>query len=369
MRGRTAALLAAACLSAPVARAQSRPAEGAVAAGVEYRSYSFDPGFGTRAIRQVSIPVGAMVPFGRFTLDVGSAFASTTLETADGAKQTVSKLTDTQVRGTYTFGRDLVVATVLLNLPTGPSRQPPDAFGVLGSVSSSFLAFPVASYGNGFSATGGLAVALPAGAWNIGLAAGVRVSGEFTPYTEPNGDPLTYSPGVEGRFRIGVDRLVGAARVLAGFTFSSFGTDEFSSGGAQTGIYRPGNRWIAEAGVIAPVGNASLNLYAWHYHRLHGDSLGGTIDNRELLTTAGARLSLPVARQMALSVFAEGKSGRPGSDQAEMIGGGVGLNLRLTERIALVPTARLDTGRLQDPSGTKANFTGMYLSVFLRGSF
>src|SRR5437867_1054480 len=127
--------------AAPVtAPAQMVRAEGAALGGVEFRRFSFGADFPTRWVRQVAVPIGIVVPFGRrFTVDLGGTFASTTVGRDDGSRRTVSKPTDTQVRGRYTFGRDLAVATVLVNLPTGPSRAPAEDFSVLGAVSSSFL--------------------------------------------------------------------------------------------------------------------------------------------------------------------------------------------------------------------------------------
>lgn len=350
------------------AAAQSLRGDRAGFGGFELRRFTFASGFAAKSVRQAALPFGGVVPFGRFTLDIGGTYASTTLVRADGSERTVSAFTDTQVRGSYTIGRDLVVATVLLNLPTGLSRAPAQDFTVLGAVSSSFLAFPVNSYGNGFSLTSGLAVAVPAGDWNVGAAGSVRANAEYTPYVDANG-PFTYAPGLEGRVRLGADRLVGASRVTLGLTYSTFGTDEFASGTTTAGLYRPGPRWIAEAGVTAPIGAGSFSLFAWNYHRASGDSTGGAVGNQENLLSLGAFATVPAAPGVSLELSAEGRLSNPDQGKGRLGEGGAGLRVILGPRVVFTPTVRYTAGSLTTGSGNRHNLRGFYLAGFIRGSF
>ena len=286
----------------------------------------------------------------------------------NGAERTVSKLTDTQVRGSYTFGRDLAVATVLVNLPTGPSRAPAEDFSVLGAVSSSFLLFPVNSYGNGFSVTSGLAVAVPAGDWNLGLAGSVRVNSEYTPYVDANG-PFTYNPGLEGRLRAGLDRLVGTSRLTLGLTYSTFGTDEFASGATVNGVYRPGKRWIAEGAIVAPIQSGTITLAAWNYHRASGDSTGTPVGNRENLFSVGGAGTFRLAQSVDLVLAGDGRFLSPEQGSGTMGGGSIGLSIAAGRGVNFRPSVRYDLGTIKSGSGTSYSVRGVYLAAFLRGSF
>jgi hypothetical protein len=148
-----------------------------LAGGIEARGYSFASGFATGSISQVSAPIAAVIPVGeRLSFDVGTAYAYTVREAPDGTEGEISGLTDTQVRASYVFGQDQVVATLVANLPTGVQTETnlPD-LQAAGAISSSFLLFPVNSYTNGASLTGGLAFAFQAGA---GISAFRRGAGE-----------------------------------------------------------------------------------------------------------------------------------------------------------------------------------------------
>ncbi|MGH7658875.1 MAG: hypothetical protein ACREL6_11635, partial [Gemmatimonadales bacterium] len=196
-------------LLAPSVGAQGLYQDREFAAGVQARTYSFD-NLGTESISQVALPVAVIFPVTtRFSIDIGGAWARTTVAPEGAPEQSFSGFTDTQIRAAYVFGRDAVVATLLMNLPTGEETTSLSEFAVAGAASSSFLSFPVPTYGTGTSMTGGLAAALPAGAWNFGLAGSLRISSSYEPFTG-QGEDFTYDPGVEGRVRVGVDRLVGS---------------------------------------------------------------------------------------------------------------------------------------------------------------
>jgi hypothetical protein len=349
--------------------AQRTDERGQFSSGAELRVLSFDRLPSVTRLRQFSLPIAAIAPMGRLTVDFGTAWASTELTQADGARHTSEHLTDTQVRGAYVFGRDAVVATVLVNLPTGPRRASALDYTVIGAVSPSFLGFPVAGYAGGFSVTGGLAGATRVGEWSVGLAGSVRVNSEFTPYADSAG-PIVYKPGVEARLRGGADRLVGSSRLSLGLTYSTFGDDQVGlSGGAGRGQYRPGTRWLAEAGLIAPVGRGTLNLTAWNYHRAAGDTTGASAGNRENLVGGDMTLSLPLSPGLALEPVVAGRVSKPQAGSGKMIGLGTGLRARLANTVTLTPLARYDTGTLSDGSGVNSNLHGWYASALLRIAF
>lgn len=208
-------------------------------------------------------------------------------------------------------------------------------------------------------------MAVPAGDWNVGLAGSLRWSAEYTPYRDGQA-AFAYQPGIEGRVRAGVDRLVGRSRVTAGLTFSTFGTDEFGTGSTVTGVYRPGPRWIAEAATVTALGpRSSLAVFAWHYMRTDGDSSGVTVSNRERISSLGASIRSSLTRSIETHIGVDGRLARVGETPGRLIGGEAGLGIRLTDRISLVPTIRYETGRLEPVSGNQS-IRGLSGSVFLR---
>lgn len=365
------ALTVAALLPAGRADARQYSAEGGqlYLAG-ETRSLTFDRSSGLGRLRQFTVPVGLVAPMGRFTVDLGTAWASTELLRTDGTSHTVSHLTDTQARGSYVFGRDAVVATVMLNVPTGPKDATALDYTVIGAISPSLLGFPVASYANGLSVTGGVAGALTAGDWSLGLAGSLRVSSRFTPYVDAAG-PIEYKPGLEGRLRGGADGLIGASRLSLGVTYSTFGDDQFgvSRGSPGRGLYRPGPRWLFEAGLIAPLGSSTLGIYAWNFHRSAGDTTGSSAGNRENLLVGEVSLSVPVGAWLAIEPMAMGRVSTPESGHGAIGGAGASLRFRITDALSITPTARYDVGSLTESNRAKTSIHGGYLSAFVRASF
>jgi len=357
--------LLAACSGAGRLPAQSLSTGSELFAGTEARSLSFDGLPSLRRLRQFSFPFGTVAAIGRFRVDLGSAFVSTELLRVDNTLHRVNHLTDTQLRGSYVFGSDAVVATVALNLPTGPRHATARDYTVLGAVSPSFLGFPVAAYANGFSATGGLAAAIPAGNWSIGVAGSLRVSSQFTPFEDTNG-PVTYKPGVEGRIRGGLDGLVGASRVSAGLTYSTFGDDQFGNNGTLRGQYHPGPRWLIEAGLVAPIGSSSLSLSLWHFRRTAGDTTGASARNRENLSAAELSIGIPVTKALVIEPSVAGRVSKPQSGRARMLGVGAGLKFAISDRLTFSPAARYDAGWVESDTGVRNDLHGWYGVAFLR---
>ena len=316
-------------------------------------------------LRQVVVPFGAVVPLGRFTLDVGSSWVSTRMDRLDGTHHSVNAFTDTQVRGAVVLGRDAVVATVLLNLPTGHDHATVKDYNVIGALSPSILGFPVASYASGLSVTSGLAGAVQSGAWSFGLAGSLRMSSEFTPYADLNG-PITYKAGLEGRVRAGADGLVGQSRLSLGVTFSTFGDDQFGQSGTVRGAYRPGSRWVAEGALLAPIGGSSLALSLWHFRRNAGDTTGFSVRNKENLSGAEAIVSIPLGARVSFEPLFAGRLSHQEAGSAHILGGGAGFRVLLGSAVSLSPMLRFDTGKIKDGAGHEVDLDGLYGSVFLR---
>lgn len=346
-------------------RGSAQLQEGQVFGGVELRTTRFDSLPLLKRLQQTVIPVGAVISLGRLTFDVGTSWVSTTMDRHDGTSHTVDAFTDTQVRGAVVLGRDAVVATLLVNFPTGLSRASPKDYTVIGAISPSLLGFPVTSYAGGFSVTSGLAGAVQSGNWSFGMAGSLRVGSEFTPYADADG-PITYKPGLEGRIRGGADGLLGQSRLSLGVTYSTFGDDHFGQGGTSPGAYHPGPRWLTEAALLAPVGGSSLTLSAWNFRRSPGDTTGVSARNKENISGAEATISIPLAPWLAVEPLAAGRFAHPQVGSARMLGIGTGFRIELGNRASFAPVIRFDRGRIEDGAGHQTDLDGLSFSAFLR---
>ncbi|NOT06711.1 MAG: hypothetical protein HOP28_00755 [Gemmatimonadales bacterium] len=362
---RVAGLAALALAGVPNLAAQALGGGGTAYAGMEVRSLRFERLAGIKYLRQVGIPFGVVLPAGRFSFDAGSAWVRTTMERADGTAHSVGAFTDTQVRGTAVVGREAMVFTVVVNLPTGPTAAPPRDYAVIGAISPSLFGFPVASYSSGFSITGGAAAVIPAGGWSIGVAGSVRVTRRYTPYTDATG-PITYRPGAEARIRGGADRLLGSSRLSLGVTYSTFGDDQFGGASTVRGQYRPGPRWIGEAQLAAPVGAGTLSVGLWHFHRSAGDTTGASARNREDLTSGEVSLSLPVSARLDFTPALSVRRSDAEVGGGYLVGVEAGIHLRLSERVVFSPTVRYESGSLDDDRLVRGRISALVGSAFVR---
>ncbi len=370
---RRAALMVVAVLSLPAAaRAQGDLPVGRlrVLSGVEVRGLSFDAGLGLKSAGEVAMPVGLMwtaSPRLSFDFGVRYASASRTPEAAGEAKTTISGLTDAQVRGVYQVVPDVVVLTVAANLPTGKTKLTDDELLAAGVVASELIPFPVSSFGSGANVTTGLAVAVPLGRWAFGVGGSYRLTAGYTPLASLDS---SYKPGGELRVRVGADRVVGQGRVSLGFTFSSFAEDEF--GGSR--LFQPGKRYITQGSWSFPIGNLGLALYAWDLYRNAGTLLiGGGATAKQNVITGGAVASIQVGRnvlrpQLEYRIQSVRDNGAGGWTTAgHLLSLSARYQLTLSERFALLPAARFDTGNIAS-TGTTVGFTGWGISVGLRAT-
>jgi hypothetical protein len=346
--------------------AQYVPEPSALSTGFEARYYYFGPNLPVKSLGQIAVPLAVVVPAGRAVFDAGAWIAATTLSRHDGFRETVTGLTDTQVRASLILGSDDVVLSAMVNLPTGARDLSITEYAVLAAASSSFFAFPVNAYGSGASVTLGAAGAFQAGAWNMGLAASARLSDDYTPFHDIDG-AFTYQSGLEVRFRGGADRLIGNGRLSLGLTFSTFSTDEFATGTGASGVYRPGRRIIGEASYATLVGPATLTGYLWDFYRTAGDSAGFSTGNSENLLAAGIAGRMMLKPTLFFEPGAEFRWYSPEEGSALMLEFSGALRIRLSPRYTLIPVARLDLGRLHEPEpGIGHAIRGGGVSIFLR---
>lgn len=329
--------------------------------GFDYQSYHFTGSIGVTDASQWSIPVVVVAPLGRqMSLDLTTRFAHS--EITGGASETLTGLTDTQLRLLYTLGRDRAVASLSLNLPTGKHSVSTSEFQVASAVGSNFLSFPVSNLGSGFGITGGLAYAVQASGWSLGFAGSMRYVGSYKPFSDQS---LSYKPGLEGRLRAGADRVIGQrSRLLVGLTYSTFSTDQFSGTGTVAGgWYNPGSRIIGDLGYAYTWGRTTIAITAWDFYRSRGRTATlASPDAKENIFNTELRVSRQLSPRLLLEPVAGFRSwslGNVGSGRLYSFGlnGRVGIN----DQLSALVSARFGTGWV-----TGADVTGTGLTLFLR---
>lgn len=343
--------------------------------GVQFKSYSFGSGAQFEKASQVAVPIAIVFPSSqRLSFDLGTFYATTSSTSPGGGSHSFSGITDVQLRGAYTLGRDAAVLSVLVNLPTGPKFDSADAV-TAGAAASNFLLFPVNSYSNGLSVTSGIGYAKRVGEWGIGIAGSARWGAEYSPYDGPvvigtDTFDFKYKPGVEGRVRLGADRSMGQGRMRLGLTFSTFGDDTKGAGSGADVKYSPGNRFIAEGSYAWPGFGGTLTAYVWDYYRASGAD-SATVGNGENILTAGLSARRQINPNMTFEPALEGRFWSQSSEGGggTVIGVAAGVRRRLNEHYSIIPALRGEFGSLSVPGGGSASLTGIGASVFIRYGF
>ncbi|HKV72279.1 MAG TPA: hypothetical protein VJN62_13575 [Gemmatimonadales bacterium] len=340
--------------------------------GFQFQSYSFSTPSGAKS-SEFAIPVVLVAPLGSsMSVDLTAHYASAkTNGGGGGSDQTLSGLTDTQLRLLYTLNRDRLVASLSVNLPTGQRALTTNQFTVYEAVGSNYLSFPVSDFGTAFGATGGLAFATPAGAWNVGVSGAVRYTGSYTLLSDPSGS-TNYKPGVEFRGRVGADRLVGqSSRFLAGLTASTFSNEQLSgSGGPRTGQLAPGLRIIGDAGWTSAMGSNTLSIAVWDYYRAKGTFQQDTLTirtNSENVLNAEARFAIPASPQVSIQPVVGVRTWSPGQKGGTYVTGGLAARFGLSDQFTAAVEGRYTTGKaLEQLAGQIVNFTGASVQLTLR---
>ena len=336
-------------------------------AGVEARGLSFQSGLGIKSVTEVAVPFGVLWPMtSRLSIDVGGRYATVTRTEETGSSSSVSGPTDVQARAVYQIIPDLAVLTVGANLPTGKTKLTGNELLAAGVIASDLIPFPVSSFGSGFNVTTGLALAVPVGGWAVGVAGSYRQNASFTLLADTS---AAYKAGGEFRLRLGADRILGQSRVSLGFTYSSFGEDEF--GAAR--IFQSGKRYISQFSWSFPIGNLGLAVYAWDLYRANGSQPinGSTTEKRNVLTLGGA-----ASVQMGKNVLRpqlEFRNHTLGVNKLESAGQLLSLGARyqmpIGERYVVFPSARFDTGNVvNSATGQAVSFSGWNVGVTLRAT-
>jgi hypothetical protein len=336
--------------------------------GWEARGYTFDPGIGVKSVWQWNVPLVMAAPLDRrVSIDLTTHYASGHIDSYGGGSETLSGLTDTQVRLLYTVNRDRLVGSLSFNLPTGRQTVSTSQFQVAGAVGANYLSFPVSSFGTAFGVTGGVAYAERLGAWNVGVSSSLRYLGTYEPFAN---DTLSYKPGWEGRLRAGADRLLGeTSRLLLGLTVSTFSTDVYSGSSALvSGWYDPGTRFIGELGFARVVGRSTLTFSAWDYYRLVGlGATGPNPETKENVFDSQVRFTHPVTPRVQIEPMLAFRQWSPADYRGGRLkSGGLLARAGLTDRLSATVAGRYDDGWIYARGRGFAFLRGYGASLFMR---
>jgi hypothetical protein len=338
--------------------------------GFQFQSYSFSSPAGAKA-SEWAIPFVMVAPLGdHMSADLTAHYANGKVNGGGGPDQTLSGLTDTQLRLLYTLNRDRAVVSLSVNLPTGQHTLSTQQFAVYGALGSNYLSFPVGDFGTAFGLTGGLAFATPAGSWNLGLSGAVRYTASYTLFSD-SAATQSYKPGIEFRGRLGADRLVGqSSRLLIGVTASTFSNDQLSgtTGTVASGSLAPGLRVIGDAGWASAIGNSTLSLAVWDYYRAKGTFADSITTGSENILNAEARFLIPVSPRVSVTPIVGVRTWNPsGQTGGTYVTGGVGAHFGLGDQLSAGVEGRYTSGKaLEQLASQLVSFTGASVQVMLQ---
>lgn len=337
----------------------------------QFHSYTIDAPTKTK-ISEFAVPLYVLIPItSMFNVDVGSSYAMSKVELTSNGKttsSTINGLTDTQIRGNLSIGTDFIILTGGVNIPTGESTVATDKQLAAGLIGSDFLAFPISSMGNGFGGTGGIAMAQQIGGeWNLGIGLSFRKSTEYTPFDNPGGTTLHYTPGNEYRARVGLDHGVGTGRFVVGVTYSKFSDDNLAGS-----IYNTGNRLISQLSLNNALGPGQVMLSGWDLYRASGQLPDHTATGAENIGNGQLSYALPVSDGFVIEPNVEGRVWtQKGASTSGLATFGLRLQLNLGG-LMVMPGAGYSVGQIAatDVSGlnTTQTLTGFHgvLAIRLR---
>jgi hypothetical protein len=378
--GRVAAVVvgmaAASVWPAVSASAQGLPGAWQAGAGAGYETYQFLDAseLGVDRVSLFTLPFAVRGrPLDRLHLQLSGAYAHGTLKRTDGSEATLSGATDTELRASYTFGRDLVVVSAAYLLPTGSSTHNLDEAEVAGTIAADLLPFRIGQWGGGGRLALSTAVAVPVNGFGVGFSLGYTVAQEYEALRLPDQEAWTYRPGDELRLRLGIDRTFGATGKAA-LVFSLQRYDEDALGG--TGLLQPGNRYDVTGSYAFAAGPAATGVaYLGVAHR-NAATFGAAAENEPFfagmeipaqdLVFAGGGLRLPVADRVFVPTV-EGRLFRrsDGLNQGHLMGIGAALEWPVGS-VVLLPSVRSRFGKVLLWEGAEAPFRGGEIALTIR---
>lgn len=341
--------------------------DAAVRFGPQSYSYSIKTPVNEK-ISEIAFPIFTSVPImPQLSVDVGTSYATVNFErTINDSTRTTSKmsgLTDTQVRANYSMGQDFVVFTAGVNLPTGSATVTPAELDAATRIGSDFLTFPISGFGSGFGVTGGVAIAKPAGAWNLGFAASMRRASEYEPFQDAAGVATKFQPGAEIRTRVGVDHALGTGRLSVGFTYSKFGDDK-----ANSATFNTGDRFLGQVVVNSSLkGGTDYTFVVWNLYRTEGTLINGSVSPFANITNAMMAFGVRGPKDVGVEPSVETRVFTAKGSQTSFLGN-MGLRFYVNRGgWAVVPGFGFSFGQIESGTGSSmATVTGFRATLAAR---
>jgi hypothetical protein len=305
----------------------------AVAPGVQ----SFALGGAT--VAQVVVPVDVFVPLaGTWAVSARTAYATVG---GDGMTD-LGGLGDVQVAVSHVraVGEGALVASTLVNVPTGQRTLTADEAQTAFLLGQGFYGFRLPSLGQGLNVTPGLTFALPVGRrLSVGVGAAVQLRGAFAPQVEVEAD---YDPADEVLLTAGLDAAVGArSSVGADVTVSLYGEDTWDG---ET--FAPGDAVSLTVQGRTETGRLRARALGRVRSRPAGEATGlGLRFGADGTVPAQARALVDVSVRLSDRVEVGGHVGGRYYDASELFEDKFVADLRVLPRLRLGPSATV-IGRL-----------------------
>jgi hypothetical protein len=371
-----AGLAAAMAWPALAASAQGIPGPWQTGVGAGFETYEFlDAGeLGLERLSLVTLPFAVRGrPLDRLQLQLSGAFARGTITRTDGSEATLSGPTDTELRASYVFGRDLVVVSASYLLPTGSSAHTLDEAEVAGTIAADLLPFRISQWGSGGGLALSTAVAVPVNGFGVGVSVGYTLAQEYDALQLSDQEAWRYRPGDELRLRLGIDRTVGeTGKAALVFNLQRYDEDRLRG----QGLLQPGSRYDVTGSYSFAAGPAANGVtYLGIAHRnaaTFGAEAGqdpffaGMEIPAQDLVFAGAGFRVPV-REGVIVPTVEGRLFRrsDGLNQGHLMGLGAALEWPVGS-VLLIPSVRSRFGKVLLWEGEEASFRGGEAALTLR---
>lgn len=364
--GVAAALLAA---TATGLGAQTQGGASSIGLGGAFETYRFgdEAVTGIESITLLTVPFTAGAQLGGgIGLSVRGEWARGSMKLADGGTSTLDGLTDTEVRATFSTGRDLFTFTAIALLPTGRDLLTADEVEVAGVVGADVLPFRVTNWGSGGGLGGSAALAVPIGDFGAGVSVGYVVTRDYEPIeTSPS---FMYRPGNQLHVTAALDRTVGASGKF-GLRASLLTYDADRAN--DVNLYRAGNRLEAVASyAFASGARSSAIVWGGVHHRDAGafeepTARTAVVPASDILLAGGA-LRIPAGTgvlQPSLDIRVV--SGSDGVSRGYIAGAGVSAELP-AGRVVLAPVVRARFGSVEPQDGASSSVVGADIGMVIR---
>ena len=351
----------------PPSLAAAQAGTTAARTGVVFESYSFGDGLAFSRISELTIPISFTQRVGsRFAFDIGTAFASASVQSANGGRIDHSGLVDTDLRATVNVIPGKLIFNLVGTLPTGATQVPDTTIPLFGATATDLLGFTTPGFGSGGGISAGFASAFKMGnSWAVGTGASYHYGASYTPVE--GGTQM--APGGEVRGRLGIEGPFGGGKYFRGALVYTTTAANDLGGGAQNTI---GDRVLAYGAISAPLGNSHVQIYGWEMRRLRARdySSPGTIAvPRGNVLALGARMDRPLGPKTTLSPLVEFRHELTGpGPRMELLGyllrAGSDFRYRLSDRATGVLQAQLAFGSLRD-GGASVSVVGPRIGALI----